>query len=339
MDADLLVDTILTKSLQLVFFSIFQRKVLHYVVCSVIGGDNIIDNDSNQLETQRKGVVVVYFPSPNHVQNNFSLARGRARAETFGLFLRTIPVRVVSIHFCLPDIPWVRTLSSVLVLSKLAPRSKYHFGNNLEIRYQLQGYGLPTELIPNTDTGNVKKVNLKQWIKLRMYLDSQIDGDNSSGDDASMSSSSQSAPPMHKILDCPGSKDVVFRRGKAMNHHPGNAIFMNLIEERIYEHTIDPDTDHSRRLELELELIEKVKQDGGRFLKWDIDKGWLVDMSPGSDKEIQTKVHYAFRDFRKKMLRPKPVANHSSTYAFAYENEQQKRKRCCNIQLPNENPI
>ncbi len=303
----------------------------------MIGGDNIIDNDSNQLETQRKGVVVVFFPSPNHVQNNFSLARAKARVETLGLLLRTIPLRVVSMHYCLPDIPWVRTLSSVLVLSKLAPRSKYHFGNNLELRYQLQGYGLPTELIPNTDTGNVKKANLKQWIKLRAYLDAQAEVENSSSSDDASLFSAQSYPPMNQILDCPGSKDVVFRRGKAMNHHPGNARFMNLIEERIYEHTIDPDTYHTRRAAIEVELIEKVKQDGGRFLKWDIDRGWLVDMSPRSEDEVQSKVHYAFRDFRKKMLRPKlePIFNHSSTYAFAYENEQ-KRQRCCNIQFPND---
>ena len=122
-----------------------------------------------------------------------------------------------------------------------------------------------------------------------------------------------------------------------MNHHPGNAKFMSLIEERIFEHTIDPNTSPEKRLSIEVELIEKVRQEGGRFLKWDIERGWLVDMSTGNDsKEIQSKVHYAFRDFRKKIVTPDQsiIVNASSTYAFAQEYEQ-KRKRCCNIQLPN----
>lgn len=313
------------------------QMVMRYMLVSLIGGDEIIDNDINQLETQRKGVVVVHFPSTQHVQSNFSFAMAREKPKMFARPFASIPLRMVALHFCLPNIPWVKTMSSLLVLSNLVPRSKYHFGNDVELRYQLQGYGIPTELIPITDTGNIKRANHKLWFKLRTYLETQAQ--QSEGETESLSSSERSYPPVSQIIDCPGLNDVVFRRGKNMNHHPGNAKFMSLIEERIFEHTIDLNTSPERRLSIEVELIEKVRQEGGRFLKWDIERGWLVDMSTGSDsKELQSKVHYAFRDFRKKIVtrdQSTIVNATSSTYAFAQEYEQ-KRKRCCNIQLPNE---
>ena len=31
--------------------------------------------------------------------------------------------------------------------------------------------GVPIELIPSTDTGNIKSVNLKQWMNLRIHLE------------------------------------------------------------------------------------------------------------------------------------------------------------------------
>jgi len=314
-------------------------KVYLYIWSSVFGGDEIVNNDLEQLETQRKGVIVVFFPGFEHVNQNmrFDLSYTRTRTNTNKIVGSIVPVRMVAVHMCLPDIPWANALSAMfeMVLSQWLPRTKFHFGNHVELRYQLQGFGIPSDLIPSTDTGNVKSANLKQWMKLRAYLESQqtqqIDGDGASDHESTVSS--QSYPPTSHLVECPGSNDVIFRRGKAMNHHPGNAKFLNLIELRIYEHTIDPETSPTRRMAIEMELIHQIRQEGGRFLKWEIDRGWWVDMSYGADtaeidKEIQSKVHYAFRDFRKKMIRPQQelITNTSSTYVFARQDGQ-KRKR------------
>lgn len=267
-------------------------------------------------------------------QNMIDYSYTRMRTNVNKIVGSIVPVRMTAVHMCLPDIPWANALTSMfeMILSQWLPRTKFHFGNHVELRYQLQGFGVPSDLIPSTDTGNVKSANLKQWIKFRAYLESQAqqtDGDVASDQESTMSS--QSYPPLSHLVECPGSNDVTFRRGKAMNHHPGNAKFLNLIELRIYEHTIDPDTSPTRRMAIEMELIHQIRQDGGRFLKWEIDKGWWVDMSYGTDsteidKEIQSKVHYAFRDFRKKMIRPQqaPVNNTSSTYVFARQDGQKR---------------
>jgi hypothetical protein len=44
-------------------------------------------------------------------------------------------------------------------------------GENIELQYSVQGYGIPIELIPLTDTGNIKTTYLKQWMKLRRILE------------------------------------------------------------------------------------------------------------------------------------------------------------------------
>ena len=41
---------------------------------------------------------------------------------------------------------------------------------------------------------------------------------------------------------------------------------------------------------------------GGRFLTWNMEKQWWLVIH-SDDDEIQKKIHYAFRDFRKKMLK------------------------------------
>lgn len=307
------------------------------------------NNDLSCLETQRKGTISVVIPSYQLYKNRDleeTLKLLRERIEISKLIAGVIPVRVCAVHICFPKTQLPKYLFSMftVVISSWLSRTKFHFGNLLELRYQLQGYGIPTELIPTTDSGNVKAVNLKQWIKLRLYIESQAgqymatlwsgesDSNHSSNNsDYESSTTSVDAHHMTDIVECPGSHDVIFRRGKSMSYHPGNVKFFNLIESRIHEHTLDPKTTQARRMAIEKELIQQIRDDGGRFLRWEIDKCWWVDMSSGTDdandKEIRSKIHYAFRDFRKKMMKKqKVIVNTSSTYAFERQDGQ-KRKR------------
>jgi hypothetical protein len=181
--------------------------------------------------------------------------------------------------------------------------------------------GIPIELLPSTDTGNIKSVNLRHWMKLRKHLEcekqksysSDSDNSNSGGgyDSGGVSTTSSAitttTTTIHDIVECPLSNDVIFRRGKTMNVHPGNVKFQNLIESRIYEHSIDLNTPPLRRTEIEIELMNEVQipEQGvsGRFLTWNIEKKWWIVIR--SDDEKQKKIHYAFRDFQKKMLKTK----------------------------------
>jgi hypothetical protein len=224
--------------------------------------------------------------------------------------------------------------------------------------------GIPSELLPKTDTGNIKSVNLKQWIKLRTHLELEeqirmiknnkstpVSDINNSGCDSEVVSTISPQLGLHcladknniNVVECPLWNDVIFRRGKTMNVHSGNTKFQNLIESHIHEHSIDLNTTPLRRKEIEIDLMNEVqkpeKKNGcggyssGRFLTWDIKNHWWLVIH--SDDEIEAKIHYAFRDFRKKMLRTKQQQQKVQTITnlnslFEQQQNGQKKKRYVN---------
>ena len=206
--------------------------------------------------------------------------------------------------------------------------------------------GIPSELIPKTDTGNIKSVNLKQWIKLRTHLELEEQIRMIKNNKFSQLGLQYCCLADHKnnniIVECPSSNDVVFRRGKTMNTHSGNARFQNLLESHVYEHSIDLNTCLNRRKEIEIQLIQEVRKpekkngcgggySSGRFLTWDVKNQWWVVII--SDDEIETKIHYAFRDFQKKMLRTQQqqqkvltgVTNLNSLFVRQQDGQTKKR--------------
>ena len=219
---------------------------------------------------------------------------------------------------------------------------------NLPFRlFTLQFFvGIPSELIPKTDTGNIKSVNLKQWIKLRTHLELEEQIRMIKNNKFSQLGLQYCCLADNRnnniIVECPSSNDVVFRRGKTMNTHSGNARFQNLLELHVYEHSIDLNTCLNRRKEIEIQLIQEVRKpekkngcgggySSGRFLTWDVKNQWWVVII--SDDEIETKIHYAFRDFQKKMLRTQQqqqkvltgVTNLNSLFVRQQDGQTKKR--------------
>ena len=103
------------------------------------------------------------------------------------------------------------------------------------------------------------------------------------------------------IVECPLSNDVIFRRGRTMNFHPGNVRFQNLIELHIHEHSVNPNTSLIRRKEIEIEILNEILNSCGRFLTWITEKKWWLVIH--SEDEIQFKIYHAFLGFHKRMLK------------------------------------
>lgn len=330
-------------------YHIPQMKVLLYLW--VVAAEDV--------ESQRKGMIVISISGPKitveeQEKNTKQQKFHQNRVKTHATVGWAVPMRPVAIHFCLPDTTLHNILARIygMALGNWSARVKFHLGQSVELRYQLKSYGIPTELIPSTDTGNVKHVNLKQWIKVREYLEKNStarEGFSSDCDDAmdyeytgsgmsegflSVMSISTKYPEQQQqrqlIVECPGSSDVIFRRGKSMTYHPGNIMFQNLIEERLDAHT---NANQAGKLSIVLSLIQHIQRDkGGRFLTWDSKNNWWLDMMTlpanvqhtnqsaffeAQELEIQSKVNYAFRDFKKKLKTQKALqVSKSSTYAF-----------------------
>ena len=86
--------------------------------------------------------------------------------------------------------------------------------SDLETRYQLKSYGIPSQVFPITETASIKCVYHNQWMKTRKRLEEEKD----SSEDT-------------MLVECPGLNDVVFRKGSKVTsmENPGNRIFRDLI--------------------------------------------------------------------------------------------------------------
>jgi len=348
---------------------------------------------ADDVESQRNGMIVISYSGPKittdesgHWVNSKKHKKfHQSRVKTHVIVVSAVPMRVTAVHFCLPLSTLVQVFTQIykMAMGPWSSRVKFHMGESIELRYQLKGYGIPVELIPATDTGNVKQQNLKQWIKLREYVEMnphslrRVSLSSNSDDAMDYEHTSSSIPQgyvlsqqqqqyyqmqyiqqyqiqqqeqqqlQHQqqqdkicIVECPGSCDVVFRRGKSMMYHPGNAMFQSLIQSRLEEHD---NTNQAGRIAIVISLIQYIEREkGGRFLTWDSKNNWWLDMmtipmsgshySPvgiiqAQELEIQAKVSYAFRDFKKKMKTQQDLqVSLSSTYAFERQDGSGKKR-------------
>jgi len=345
---------------------------------------------SEDIETQRKGLIILNLSGPKITDGDCNPEQqsihSRVIAHTKVAY--AVPMRVAAIHLCFhSDSSFFHSILKVYsaAIGMLSTRVKMHLGQPIKIRYQLKSYGIPVEMIPATDTGNVKHANLKHWIKVRRILEKfpistrRGSMSSNSSDDTEMDfeytsniiqhgylpqqqqrtqqyqqiqysnlqiqqqqqSNQQQQQQQHPlIVECPGSTDVIFRRGKSMAYHPGNNMFQGLIESRLEEHT---EANQAEKMAIVLSLIQQIeKEKGGRFLTWDSKNNLWLDMmtipmsgthnSPGGlftaqELEIQSKVSYAFRDCRKKLAsRERLQVSRSSTYAFERQDGAQKKR-------------
>lgn len=265
---------------------------------------------SDDVETQRKGIISIIWPGTK-LPNGDNLRNVKLNRI---LFLKrvyeTLPVRTCSIHFGIPDSPFNQLMQTLITLSmpQYMQRMKFHVGEAIERQYSIKSFGVPIELIPLTETGNIKTTYLKQWMKLRRRIEvmKMIEAAN----DNSVS-----------IIECPGSNDVVFRSGTSMSCHPGNVHFRYMVESK---HEIPSLVSKTTQAELAEQLIREIEASGGRFLKWDNIGYWTELKDP---LQIHTKVALSIRDFKYKTKAQKNrQTNQSYTYLFQCQDGN-KRKR------------
>ena len=199
-------------------------------------------------------------------------------------------------------------------------------GDSMEIQYHLQGYGIPVDQIPITDTGNIKTKNLHQWIRVRKYLESSRNDPYHAGLSSDSEGSFKPTDSMSEYIDCPNMNDVIFRTKHAYLCHPGNATFRGLIESRFHEHFNAKTTDE--KVAVTWSIIKEVDRRNGRFLVWDMNGCWkeLKDRSL-----IRTKVAGAMKDHKRRIkARSNHQVNHSSTSVFQLQDSKNKKRKVGN---------
>mmetsp|Transcript_25304 Transcript_25304/g.59234 ORF Transcript_25304/g.59234 Transcript_25304/m.59234 type:complete len:189 (-) Transcript_25304:264-830(-) len=150
----------------------------------------------------------------------------------------------------------------------------------MELQYALHSYGIPTEHIPLTFSGNIKDGYMKQWLKIRGYKESIEYG--------------------FRIIECPKPADVLFRQGISSLSYPGNSRVYRLVDKRYQDISVTAKrgTVKTKRDKVVREIIECIRSSGGRFLVWN-EYGWWSELL--EIRSLSTKLEY----FIKEILRAK----------------------------------
>lgn len=232
----------------------------------------------------------------------------------------------------------VMKLGMQLVNRDIRARNKIHFGAPMECAFELMGFGIPPDCLPVNMHGDVKTKQHVEWIKMRKKQEemaeqgkliplsskgkrgykqeeeeeeekdnamdnvekesngksnSNSNGNNEIGDNDVNNNASQSDPTT--VIVIPALADILLGRGKPIHSHPGNVRLHQLVDEAI------PRYEACRKLEktgLTIELVKKIKDDGGRFLKQEASGVWLVT----DDEASRNKVSHLFRARRAAVL-------------------------------------
>jgi len=208
----------------------------------------------DSAESQRRGVVSITHPT--------GICFDLSNHELYLIHRLSLatPTRIVASHNFCNDFAGYKLLAKAVVAHVIAGskhkqiiRQKFHVGlNDTEMRYSLQGFGIPIQFFPLTETGTIKLKYFNKWIKTRIYLETKGESTNNNinnnnnnnnmGTSAtattttSTSKENSSTKKKNKtvvVVECPLLNDVVFRQGKPYKANPGNDVLRDSILEEL----------------------------------------------------------------------------------------------------------
>ena len=174
-------------------------------------------------------------------------------------------------------------------------------GSIYQCQEAIKEYGIPSNFLPITNTGNIKVQNHHRWLAFRQAKESSIErGIDFNG------------------IECPSVKDVLTGKGPLVSSNPANVAYRKIMETRFLEHR-DALT-AERKTMISREIVDELIQDGGKFLIKQ--KSWWTN----SDRETaREKVSVAFRDMRKTFLLLEKKKNAAAK--SDHRSDENKRKR------------
>jgi hypothetical protein len=129
-------------------------------------------------------------------------------------------------------------------------------------------YGIPSDLIPVTENGEIKLKNHLLWIKYRIALEQH------------------EANGAKELIEIPTNNDVLLGKGKPTQEHIGNMRLHLLVEDHFPRYE---DTNKKGKTEIAREVVQLIKSSSGRFLR--MEKGVWVQVP---DEIAREKVSHRF---------------------------------------------
>ena len=259
---------------------------------------------SEDEATQRKGCVGIRFYNgqwlqQKQLQHRSSVATKQPK-QTPSKFqswqasklLTVVPIRPSAMHLCHDSNSiWspVFAVMKYVMGFVLRNRTREHYGTHEQCLFELQTFGIATQnqSFPLTDDGQITTdFHQEAWNKRRnLERLRESRRNNSSG---------EPAPPEPEPFSISSQHDVLLGRGKRYYEHLGNVRFRYWVASRAEQYNSTSSV--AEKKQLTSEVVELVKQAGGRFLKDDNHAGWeQVD-----DETARLKVSHVFRNLRTK---------------------------------------
>lgn len=209
-------------------------------------------------------------------------------------------------------------------------------GEPLEIRYSLQAYGIPVDLLPLTHTMALKRQNHSQWITCRKHVEDQQqkqeyqqyyqhqqyqhqqqfsqqtpsfgrnfwqqpwDNDEQAlqffDSYAGPGGLSSVAAGPPVVVECPRSYDVIIGKAKVCTNNPGNGFYSSLIEATHDEH--DSMVNARDKVAMTWRILLHITEERkGRFLDWNKSlNAWVVIQ----DKVvIRKKIANSYKEYKR----------------------------------------
>lgn len=117
----------------------------------------------------------------------------------------------------------------------------------MECTYSLLTFGIPVDEFPFTSQMNLNRKKFEEWIDMRMQIELERRGNQKS-----------------VLALQPTHLDVLFGRGRPMIKHPGNISLGILVESMMEQHV---QSGKAEKTALSDEIVQRVKERGGRFLR------------------------------------------------------------------------
>jgi hypothetical protein len=300
-------------------------------------------------ETQKKGVVVFYYSSET-LQRKYSHTNGKYPPKMYqvgSLLLESMPLRISSFQLCLPDNITARFFNPIVMIvlgKERRVRSRMHTGSFTECLYGLRTFGLPTDEIPLTASGDgIKMKNHERWLQMQagkeQFLSStrmttlatMMNNRMNNSINNSINNSGGGSPITTHVefpgIVCPNNDDVLLGKGTVISRHPGN-VRMRLILESFCDQ-YDASERKKDKTTLTKEIWNEITKSGARFLKEDPQYRWYVEVDEATSRR---KIVVGMRDMKSRHI-AKMQHSRSSTSAFVHldHNKRQKTAKgdCC----------
>jgi hypothetical protein len=156
----------------------------------------------------------------HHPTSSVSHANGFQYLSLFSV----LPIQVRAFHVCYDDERFTQLWNRVVarIKPRQAVRFQSHFGSLPACLQSLRRYGIPKEILPLDEQGNLDASNFHEIVRRHeTEMDSGSGGDHSDADSL----------PRHMTIRVPADNDILLGKGKRSQRFRGNKLFRHAIAE------------------------------------------------------------------------------------------------------------